>query len=118
MSTIMSTSMSSSFAEGPERVEWVLCHSFFIQRQSGSDSDLDARPNSSESPAPSRMVGKTELFLICLVAVALLAIVARKIRVPYPILLTIGGVILALVPGLPAIQLDPQLVFNLFLPPL
>src|SRR6184192_331254 len=64
------------------------------------------------------MVGKTELFLICLVAVALLAIVARKIRVPYPILLTIGGVILALVPGLPAIQLDPQLVFNLFLPPL
>ena len=64
------------------------------------------------------MVGKTELFLICLVAVALLAIVARKIRVPYPILLTVGGVILALVPGLPAIQLDPQLVFNLFLPPL
>src|SRR5213596_2449990 len=64
------------------------------------------------------MVGKTELFLICLVAVALLAIVARKIRVPYPILLTIGGVGLALVPGLPAIQLDPQLVFDLFLPPL
>src|SRR5437868_6494339 len=64
------------------------------------------------------MVGKTELFLICLVAVALLAIVARRIRVPYPILLTIGGVGLALVPGLPAIQLDPQLVFNLFLPPL
>src|SRR5437899_7613585 len=64
------------------------------------------------------MVGKTELILICLVAVALLAIVARKIRVPYPILLTIGGVVLALVPGLPAIQLDPQLVFNLFLPPL
>src|SRR5438876_694890 len=64
------------------------------------------------------MVDKTELILICLVAVALLAIVARKIRVPYPILLTIGGVGLALVPGLPAIQLDPQLVFNLFLPPL
>src|SRR5438093_424424 len=64
------------------------------------------------------MVDKTQLILICLVAVALLAIVARKIRVPYPILLTIGGVGLALVPGLPAIQLDPQLVFNLFLPPL
>src|SRR6267378_803059 len=64
------------------------------------------------------MVGKTELILICLVTVALLAIVARKIRVPYPILLTIGGVVLALVPGLPAIHLEPQLVFNLFLPPL
>jgi monovalent cation/hydrogen antiporter len=64
------------------------------------------------------MVDKTELILICLVAVALLAIVARKIRIPYPILLTVGGVVLALIPGLPAIRLDPQLVFNLFLPPL
>jgi Na+/H+ antiporter len=64
------------------------------------------------------MVDKTELILICLVAVALLAIVARKLRVPYPILLTIGGVVLALVPGLPAIHLEPELVFNLFLPPL
>ena len=64
------------------------------------------------------VVGKAELILICLVAVALLALVARKIRVPYPILLTVGGVVLALIPGLPAIQLEPQLVFNLFLPPL
>src|SRR5947199_3908028 len=64
------------------------------------------------------MVEKTELILICLVAVALLALVARKIRIPYPILLTCGGVLLALVPGLPAIHLEPQLVFNLFLPPL
>jgi len=64
------------------------------------------------------VVGKTELILICLVAVALLALVARKIRVPYPILLTCGGVVLALIPGLPAIQLEPRLVFSLFLPPL
>ncbi|MDB6146566.1 MAG: nha, partial [Spartobacteria bacterium] len=64
------------------------------------------------------MLGKTELILICLVAVALLAIVARKIRIPYPILLTIGGGILAFVPGLPAIHLEPELVFSLFLPPL
>jgi monovalent cation/hydrogen antiporter len=64
------------------------------------------------------MVEETELILICLVAVALLAIVARKIHIPYPILLTIGGVVLALIPGLPAIRLEPKLVFNLFLPPL
>src|SRR2546421_7636390 len=64
------------------------------------------------------MVGKTELILICLVAFALLAIVARKIPIPSPILLTIGGVLLALIPGLPAIRLEPRLVFDLFLPPL
>jgi monovalent cation/hydrogen antiporter len=64
------------------------------------------------------MIAKTELILICLVVVALLAIAARKIRIPYPILLTIGGVGLALVPGLPTVELAPELVFALFLPPL
>ncbi len=59
-----------------------------------------------------------ELILICLVAVALLAIVSRKSNIPYPILLTVAGGLLALVPGLPAIRLDPKLVFDLFLPPL
>ena len=64
------------------------------------------------------MVGKTEFILICLVAVGLLALAAQKIRIPYPILLTAGGLVLALVPGVPTIHLDPQLVFDLFLPPL
>jgi len=64
------------------------------------------------------MSGNTELILICLIAVGLLAIAARRLRLPYPILLTVGGVVLALIPGLPAIHLEPRLVFNLFLPPL
>src|SRR6267154_6120038 len=64
------------------------------------------------------MVGNTQFILTCLVAVGLLTLAARKIRVPYPILLTIGGLMLALIPGVPAIHLDPQLVFDLFLPPL
>jgi sodium/hydrogen exchanger family protein len=65
-----------------------------------------------------KMATPVELILICLVAVALLALVARKIGVPYPILLTIAGGLLAFVPGLPKIRLDPKLVFDLFLPPL
>lgn len=64
------------------------------------------------------MIGKPEFILICLVTVGLLALAARKIRLPYPILLTVGGLLLALVPGVPPIHLDPQLVFDLFLPPL
>src|SRR2546423_1365892 len=64
------------------------------------------------------MVGKTEFILICLVAVGLLALVARRIRIPYPILLTVGGLVLAFVPGFPPIHLEPELVFDLFLPPL
>lgn len=59
-----------------------------------------------------------EIVLGLLVVVALLAVVARRIGVPYPILMTIGGVLLGLVPGLPRIQLAPELIFLLFLPPL
>jgi Na+/H+ antiporter len=59
-----------------------------------------------------------EIVLGLLVIVAALVTVARKIQVPYPILLVLGGLALALVPNLPRVELEPNLVFVLFLPPL
>ena len=59
-----------------------------------------------------------EIILGLLVAVAALALLARKLRVAYPILFVIGGLVLGLIPGLPHPRLDPELVFLLFLPPL
>jgi Na+/H+ antiporter len=53
-----------------------------------------------------------------LVAVAALATLANRIKVPYPILLVLGGLVLGFVPGLPQVELDPEVVFLLFLPPL
>ncbi len=53
-----------------------------------------------------------------LVAVAGLAVVARLVRVPYPILLVVGGLAIGLVPGAPEVELDPDLVLLIFLPPL
>jgi Na+/H+ antiporter len=53
-----------------------------------------------------------------LVAVAALAVLARLVRVPYPILLVIGGLAIGFVPGFPEIELDPDLVLLVFLPPL
>ena len=53
-----------------------------------------------------------------LVAVAVLATLAQKAKVPYPILLVLGGLVLGFVPGLPRVELEPDLVFLLFLPPL
>src|SRR4029077_387851 len=38
--------------------------------------------------------------------------------VPYPILLVVGGLLLGLVPGLPRVQLAPDVVFLVFLPPI
>jgi CPA1 family monovalent cation:H+ antiporter len=52
------------------------------------------------------------------ISVVVLAAAARAINVPYPIVLVIGGAILGLLPGLPDVQLDPDLVLVLFLPPL
>lgn len=59
-----------------------------------------------------------ELVLGLLVAVTALTSVARGINIPYPILLVLGGLALGFVPGLPHIDLEPDLVFLLFLPPL
>jgi Na+/H+ antiporter len=59
-----------------------------------------------------------ELVLALLVLVALLTVAARRIGIPYPILMTLGGLALGLLPGLPRVDLAPDLVFLLFLPPL
>lgn len=59
-----------------------------------------------------------ELVLALLVVVAALTPLARFLRIPYPIVLVLGGLILALIPSVPSIPLDPALIFLLFLPPL
>ncbi|MBD3884836.1 Na+/H+ antiporter [Phormidium tenue FACHB-886] len=59
-----------------------------------------------------------ELVFGLLFAVAALAVIAEKIKVAYPILLVIGGLALGFVPGLPPIELHPEVVFLIFLPPL
>lgn len=53
-----------------------------------------------------------------LVAVAGLALFARLLHVPYPIFLVVGGLILGFLPGVPDIELPPELVLLIFLPPL
>src|SRR6266496_2319469 len=64
------------------------------------------------------MTGVAEIFVGLLLAVAVLALVARKLTIPYPILFVIGGLLLGLIPKLPKVRLDPELVFLFFLPPL
>jgi monovalent cation/hydrogen antiporter len=56
--------------------------------------------------------------LVVLVAIAILFEVARRIGVPYPTLFVLGGLALGFVPGIPRIELEPDLVLLVFLPPL
>ena len=53
-----------------------------------------------------------------LVAVAGLVVLANVTNVPYPIFLVIGGLALGFVPGVPEVELAPELVLLIFLPPL
>jgi len=64
------------------------------------------------------MIGTVEIFVGILLAVAMLALVARRLHIPYPILFVIGGLLLGVIPGVPRVQLNPELVFVFFLPPL
>lgn len=59
-----------------------------------------------------------ETIILLLTVILALTTIARKLLIPYPILLVIGGLVLGVMPGLPTIRLDPDLVFLVFLPPI
>ncbi|MBX6745639.1 MAG: cation:proton antiporter, partial [Acetobacteraceae bacterium] len=46
------------------------------------------------------------------------ALLARELRLPYAVILVLGGMALAFIPGLPEVRLDPELALAFFLPPL
>lgn len=58
----------------------------------------------------------TVLVLLCLVT--LLAVITRRWTIPYPTVMVLTGLAVAMVPGLPHVQLTPEVVFLIFLPPL
>ena len=64
------------------------------------------------------MTRTIETLVLLLVVVAAVGIAAKRLRVPPAILLVLTGVVLALVPGLPAVSLAPEFVLLLVLPPI
>lgn len=58
------------------------------------------------------------ILLLLLLLVAALALLAKRLRIAYPILLVLGGLCLSLVPHIPRVSLDPNIVFLVILPPL
>ena len=63
-------------------------------------------------------MGTFELIMSLMVAVVALVWVADRVHVPYPMLLMIGGLILAIVPFTPSVALEPEIVLVIFLPPI
>lgn len=63
------------------------------------------------------MENYTAIIFILAIMIGLSAI-ASRIRLPYPVLLIIGGIGIGFIPSLPPVELDPEVIFLIFLPPL
>lgn len=61
---------------------------------------------------------KAELVIGGLMAISILSSVAARFEIPHAVVLVLGGLALGFIPGTPAIRLDPQVIFLIFLPPL
>jgi len=58
------------------------------------------------------------IFLVLLLFVVIFAVVAQKLKIPYPIVLVVAGLLLSFLPRIPRIALNPEVVFLVVLPPL
>ncbi len=61
---------------------------------------------------------KYEFLVILITAILALELLAKLLRLPPAVALIAGGMALALVPGVPEIDIDPDFVMVVFLPPL
>lgn len=58
-------------------------------------------------------------FLLAMIAaIVLLEMWAKHLKIAYPILLVVAGLLLSFIPGLPMVKINPDLIFFIFLPPL
>jgi len=58
-------------------------------------------------------------FMLALVAaIVLIEMLATKLKIAYPVLLVVAGLFIGFFPGLPAVKVDPNMIFFIFLPPL
>ncbi|HEY7296329.1 MAG TPA: Na+/H+ antiporter [Xanthobacteraceae bacterium] len=64
------------------------------------------------------MTATVQIFLLLLAVLVVAALVARRLAIPNSIVLVLAGVALAFVPGLPPVELAPELVLLVLLPPL
>jgi Na+/H+ antiporter len=72
-------------------------------------------------PFTSYLFGVHYPILLCvglLLVVCLLVTLSQRLRVPYPILLVLGGLAISMLPGLPKVQIAPDIIFLVFLPAL
>lgn len=58
------------------------------------------------------------IYIVLVLVILFLVMLAQKLKVSYPIVLVLGGLVISFIPSLPAVEIDPDLIFVIFLPPL
>jgi len=57
-------------------------------------------------------------YLVMVVVIVLLIMLANKLKVAYPVLLVVAGLLISFIPGVPVLHIDHEMIFVIFLPPL
>ena len=64
------------------------------------------------------MLDHFPFYLTLIVLIILLIMLGNKIKIAYPVLLVVAGLLISFIPGVPVLKIDPELIFIIFLPPL
>ena len=64
------------------------------------------------------MLQDLAFYLTLVIVIVLLIMLAKKIKVAYPVLLVLAGLGISFIPGIPIVEIEPELIFFIFLPPL
>ena len=64
------------------------------------------------------MLNDFPFYLLLIIAILLIIMLANKIKVAYPVLLVLAGLGISLIPKIPVLRIDSELIFIIFLPPL
>jgi len=64
------------------------------------------------------MITHFPFLLVMVIAIILLIMLANKIKVAYPVLLVVAGLLISFIPGIPVLHVNPGLIFIIILPPL
>lgn len=64
------------------------------------------------------MLQNLAFYLTLVIIIVLLIMLAQKIKVAYPVLLVLAGLGISFIPGTPIVEIEPELIFFIFLPPL
>jgi CPA1 family monovalent cation:H+ antiporter len=72
----------------------------------------------SSGASTSSLVGQVEFLILLLIVTLIVALLSRRLRVPYTLLLVIVGFVVGFVPFLPNEHIDPNLILYVFVPAL